>query len=89
MAKYFIDVVQESPRTKLGIPVKTKKILAEISKSVFLKFSKKYFMCKKVILHRYIYLMIIQINFPHRTVILFLFFCIAIFSGEFVEIINI
>ena len=25
MAKSFIDVVQESPRTGLGIPVKTKK----------------------------------------------------------------
>ena len=25
MAKYFIDVVQDSPRTGLGIPVKTKK----------------------------------------------------------------
>ena len=24
MAKSFIDVVQDSPRTKLGIPVKTK-----------------------------------------------------------------
>ena len=24
MAKYFIDVVQDSPRTGLGIPVKTK-----------------------------------------------------------------
>ena len=27
MVKYFIDVVQDSPRTGLGIPVKTKKIL--------------------------------------------------------------
>ena len=25
MAKYFIDVVQDSPRTGLGIPVKIKK----------------------------------------------------------------
>ena len=25
MAKYFIDVVQDSPRTDLGIPVKAKK----------------------------------------------------------------
>ena len=25
MAKFFIDVVQDSPRTGLGIPVKTKK----------------------------------------------------------------
>ena len=25
MAKYFIDVVQDSPKTGLGIPVKTKK----------------------------------------------------------------
>ena len=25
MAKYFIDVVQDSPRTGLGIPVETKK----------------------------------------------------------------
>ena len=25
MAKYFIDVVQDSPRTGLGMPVKTKK----------------------------------------------------------------
>ena len=28
MAKYFIDVVQDSPRTGLGIPVKTKKLLS-------------------------------------------------------------
>ena len=28
MAKYFKDVVQESPRTGLGIPVKTKKPLS-------------------------------------------------------------
>ena len=26
MAKYFIDVVQDSPRTGLDIPVKTKKL---------------------------------------------------------------
>ena len=25
MAKYFIDVVQDTPRTGLGMPVKTKK----------------------------------------------------------------
>ena len=28
MAKSFIDVVQDSPRTGLGIPVKTKKPLS-------------------------------------------------------------
>ena len=28
MAKSFIDVVQDSPRTGLGIPVKTKKSLS-------------------------------------------------------------
>ena len=28
MAKFFIDVVQDSPRTGLGIPVKTKKPLS-------------------------------------------------------------
>ena len=28
MAKSFIDVVQDSPRTSLGIPVKTKKPLS-------------------------------------------------------------
>ena len=28
MAKYFIDIVQDSPRTSLGIPVKTKNLLS-------------------------------------------------------------
>ena len=31
MAKYFIDIVQESPRTVLCIPVKTKKPLSRTS----------------------------------------------------------
>ena len=32
MAQSFIDVVQDSPRTRLGIPVKTKKPLFRTNK---------------------------------------------------------
>ena len=34
MAKSFIDVVQDSPRTGLGIPVKTKKPLSRTNTPV-------------------------------------------------------